>query len=507
MASAITSRPSPGAPGKKRGVADLAKSAVNTRSATAAAALAPVLGSRDDSSAEASVIDPFARLRVQPGLGNVSRLKGETIACDTMMEKYTPSHWQGKKAWQKRRVVLTNHSIFFFKENSEDIVDLIPLIAISSVERSSAAPHSLLQHTASMSARPAEEGRPMPSLQQTKTQFAASFNLPLFLNLKSSDLSVALSQNVSLKHVKETCPDFDTAADVVNAGVVIKTDANGIFQGKVYYFKCQDEEEADHFVEEASRLHSADISKHRKRRLGHRLRSEIRTVYEHIYFQAFIAVMIMGNFFCSMIELQIPVTEEQKKLFAIMDVAFTVIFLIELVMNMVCNWFWKFWTSAFNVFDFVIVCITTISLLPFLDMRVISTLRLLRAFRVVRIFRRLQSARRIITAIVTSIEPVCNVLVVVLGIACVFAMFGATAYDQAPMFQTFSEALYTMFVVMCLDGWNDLVLEIEDLYPGTTSVPPKMFFLLYIFIVVRKRPQCLQICGQHMSMYAVRPYG
>ena len=61
------------------------------------------------------------------------------------------------------------------------------------------------------------------------------------------------------------------------------------------------------------------------------------------------------------------------------------------------------------------------------DMRVISTLRLLRAFRVVRIFRRLQSARRIITAIVTSIEPVCNVLVVVLGIACVFAMFGATA--------------------------------------------------------------------------------
>ena len=90
MASAITSRPSPGAPGKKRGVADLAKSAVNTRSATAAAALAPVLGSRDDSSAEASAIDPFARLRVQPGLGNVSRLKGETIACDTMMEKYTP---------------------------------------------------------------------------------------------------------------------------------------------------------------------------------------------------------------------------------------------------------------------------------------------------------------------------------------------------------------------------------------------------------------------------------
>jgi hypothetical protein len=72
-------------------------------------------------------------------------------------------------------------------------------------------------------------------------------------------------------------------------------------------------------------------------------------------------------------------------------------------------------TNSFNIFDFVVVFITTVSLIPGLDMRVIGTLRLLRAFRVVRIFARLESARKIITALSSSIVPVCNVLVVVLG--------------------------------------------------------------------------------------------
>ena len=72
-------------------------------------------------------------------------------------------------------------------------------------------------------------------------------------------------------------------------------------------------------------------------------------------------------------------------------------------------------SNSFNVFDFVVVIITTLSLFPQFDMRVISTLRLLRAFRVVRIFARLGSARKIITALSASMIPICNVLIVVIG--------------------------------------------------------------------------------------------
>jgi len=193
-------------------------------------------------------------------------------------------------------------------------------------------------------------------------------------------------------------------------------------------------------------------------------------------------LLILANFIASMVELQLRGTS--PKLFKTLDVVFTLIFLCELLLNMACNWFWKFWGSAFNVFDFVVVVITTISLLPFVDLKVVSTLRLLRAFRIVRIFGRLASARRIITAIASSLAPVCNVIVVVTGVMCVFAMFGATAYQDSPQFATFGDAMYTMFITLCLDGWNDLVETTEQYYPGAKSLPPKLFFIVYIFVLV-----------------------
>jgi voltage-gated sodium channel len=152
---------------------------------------------------------------------------------------------------------------------------------------------------------------------------------------------------------------------------------------------------------------------------------------------------------------------------------------------MSCNWFWRFWGSAFNIFDFVVVSITVASLVPTLDLQVVSTLRLLRAFRVVRIFGRLSSARRIITAIGSSIEPVCNVLIIVTGIMCVFSMFGATAYQDAPHFTNTATAMYTMFRILTLEGWPDIVTATDEFYPAGTSIPPKLFVLTYIFIVVR----------------------
>jgi hypothetical protein len=103
----------------------------------------------------------------------------------------------------------------------------------------------------------------------------------------------------------------------------------------------------------------------------------------------------------------------------------------------------------------------------------------------VRIFGRLGSARRIIIALASSIGPVLNVLIVVTGTIAVFAMFGATAYPDAPRFYTFGDAMYTMFLTLCLDGWSDLVDGTEEYYPpSTAAMPPKLYFIAYIFVVV-----------------------
>jgi len=45
--------------------------------------------------------------------------------------------------------------------------------------------------------------------------------------------------------------------------------------------------------------------------------------------------------------------------------------------------------------------------------------------------------------------------------------------------------MFTMFMALTLEGWNDLVLITEEYYPPETSVPPKLFFMTYVLIVVQ----------------------
>ena len=64
------------------------------------------------------------------------------------------------------------------------------------------------------------------------------------------------------------------------------------------------------------------------------------------------------------------------------------------------------------------------------------------------------------------------------------AMFGCTSYPDCPLFRNSGEAMFTMFTCLTLEGWADVALETEQYYPGMSSVPPKLFFLTYIFIMV-----------------------
>ena len=57
--------------------------------------------------------------------------------------------------------------------------------------------------------------------------------------------------------------------------------------------------------------------------------------------------------------------------FAVCDVVFTLVFMLELLFNMATHWFFEFWCNTFNIFDFVVVIITTLSLFPAIDMKVV----------------------------------------------------------------------------------------------------------------------------------------
>ena len=238
-----------------------------------------------------------------------------------------------------------------------------------------------------------------------------------------SDESCKLDDNFSINPERtRSQEDHDDPREFV-----LETDDSSKSKGKVYFLRADTPAESNLFIE-TTYIHKQESAQYfRRLQRGRRLRKNLSRLQTNSVFQALMASMIVANFIVSMVELEIHPVGSVARIFTNLDIVFTIIFLLELLLNMAANWFWPFWRSSFNVFDFCIVAVTTISLVPSIDMKIISTLRLLRAFRVVRLFGRLGSARTIIVALSSAMIPVCNVLVVVVGIMCVFAMFGATA--------------------------------------------------------------------------------
>ena len=94
------------------------------------------------------------------------------------------------------------------------------------------------------------------------------------------------------------------------------------------------------------------------------------------------------------------------------DTAFTLIFALELTMNLYANWLAPFLRNAYNLVDTVVVLLSLLALGP-INVP-ISILRVVRAFRVVRMFGRLRSLKNIIAGLLASVAPVSNAFLLML---------------------------------------------------------------------------------------------
>mmetsp|Transcript_15809 Transcript_15809/g.30482 ORF Transcript_15809/g.30482 Transcript_15809/m.30482 type:complete len:693 (-) Transcript_15809:210-2288(-) len=193
-----------------------------------------------------------------------------------------------------------------------------------------------------------------------------------------------------------------------------------------------------------------------------------------------VALLIFLNFVQNAIESQvIDPTDTMRTVFLACELFFTVAFTLELVVNMTANWFWQFWRSGWNVFDFVVVIVGLVSLvIP--AMPGVSTLRLMRAFRVFRLFKKLKSLRIILSALEDAIPGCMNAFSILVLVTSIYAILGVEffATDHTYYFKNFSAAFFTMFQVMTGDGWAEEVARpVVDMYPQAA-----VFFISYILI-------------------------
>lgn len=212
------------------------------------------------------------------------------------------------------------------------------------------------------------------------------------------------------------------------------------------------------------------------------MQEELRLMYERKPIQITVAVLIGLNFVASAVQNQMLPAEGSKadQIFGIFEYFFNFAFSLELLVNMYGSFFFPFWRTGWNWFDFIIVGISLLS--QFSDgIPGISVLRLFRAFRVFRLFKRIKALRVIIEAVLKSLPGVANAFVVLGLIMSIWSIMAVSFFreEMPDHFGNFFLAILTFFQIMTLDGWCSNITRVLVLRQGFFVAG---FFLSYVFI-------------------------
>jgi voltage-gated sodium channel len=143
----------------------------------------------------------------------------------------------------------------------------------------------------------------------------------------------------------------------------------------------------------------------------------------------------------------------------VLDTGITVFFLIEIIIRMLAEkYFFNFFKSAWNVFDFLIV---SVSLLPIDDSEMVLLARLIRIFRVLRLVSIIPELRVLINSLIIAIPRMGYVLVLMFIIFYIYAAVGSFMFEKinATLWGDISISMLTLFRVSTFEDWTDVMYE------------------------------------------------
>lgn len=194
-------------------------------------------------------------------------------------------------------------------------------------------------------------------------------------------------------------------------------------------------------------------------------------------FEVFISFVIIVNAFCLAILTMPNISDEVRANARELDaIAFT-IYGIELALRIISYGKkpWKFFSSGWNIFDFLVIAST-----PFLEGQT-AVLRLLRLMRLVRIFRFLPEVRVLSVSIVRSIPPLLSLSALIGIMLFLYGMGGYYLFsDELPNdWGSITTAMTTLLILLTLENFPNYfmpALEVEVL-----ALP---YFLSFVFFIV-----------------------
>jgi voltage-gated sodium channel len=160
-----------------------------------------------------------------------------------------------------------------------------------------------------------------------------------------------------------------------------------------------------------------------------------------------------------------------------LDLIITLIFLFEITIRFIAEENkWRFFHSAWNVFDTLIV---VVSLIPIDDSELALIGRLIRIFRVLRMVSIIPELRILLNSLFRALPQLGYVLLLMFIIFYIYAAVGTTFFaDINPvLWGDISISLLTLFRVMTFEDWTDVMYETMDVHPLSW-----IYYLSFIFL-------------------------
>jgi hypothetical protein len=231
-------------------------------------------------------------------LGEVPRIKDRLLEREIDKLDYD-------KRWQPRRVILTNRRIVLTRIGEDSVIDSIPLYEIERV----------VMHKSTVSSGD------MSSIQEPAKP----------KGVRTNGLGVVLGES---RH------QFD-----------IFTFENGYNSGMTYNMSVTNEQDCAEILKTIEHLCHQDLRRVERANDGtliRRMQRGVRRFYNMQAMQWLIASFIFANFVLNVVqaELQPADNSDLQAFFDRCDEFFTIIFSIEICINLFANWFWPFMTVS-----------------------------------------------------------------------------------------------------------------------------------------------------------------
>jgi voltage-gated sodium channel len=206
-------------------------------------------------------------------------------------------------------------------------------------------------------------------------------------------------------------------------------------------------------------------------------RARLQQFVTRPWFERVIVAAIILNAITLALETYPGVMSSYGPTLFIVDKLFIMLFVTELVLR-IGAFRLQFFRSGWNWFDFSVVAVT---LLPFLGITGLGNVSALRAVRILRLLSVVPAFRDVLSgigrALAGSFAVMCVLSVILYVCAVLSVKFFRTAAPE--YFADLDNALFTLFQIMTLDGWSEIVRPLMTLYLWAG-----LFFIAFIVTTV-----------------------